>query len=290
MSTDDDLLDRYHARAGRTVEVFADWQDIRGRTTYGRMVEDVRAIVDPATSRVLDLACGDGYLLGLLSEVGLERLCGVDRSQSELRAARTRLGPAIELRNEDARSLSLPTRSIDVVTCHMALMLMGPLEPVLEQIARVLAPGGVLLATLNRPLYDPAYELYRRLLQQITAEFGLPRMTLGDPRAYQPQALQEIARGRFFDGSPALVDFEVQTTIPPRCLWSRLSLMYDVFRLPRQAQAELKRRTLRAWAPLVDASGLITCRLGMRSLRCATPSYALSPSLDTSSALVESLR
>jgi SAM-dependent methyltransferase len=98
---------------------------------------------------VLDLACGDGHLLALLQPLG-RPLLGVDLSAGELAAARARLGDGVALYQARAQALPLADASVAAVTCHMALMLMSEPAQVLAELARVLRPGGRLLAVLPR--------------------------------------------------------------------------------------------------------------------------------------------
>ncbi|MEO3784086.1 class I SAM-dependent methyltransferase [Actinocorallia sp. B10E7] len=110
----------------------------RGIDPYDWLLEAV-----PPTGRVLDLACGSAPLWPALRGRGY---LGVDSSAGELVAAR-RTG-AWPLVRADASALPLADGGFDVVVCSMALMLFEPLAPVLAEIARVLAPGGVLVATV----------------------------------------------------------------------------------------------------------------------------------------------
>jgi SAM-dependent methyltransferase len=102
---------------------------------------------------VLDLACGDGYLLGLLGMPGQPGVSGrprlgVDVSAGELAAARQRLGNAVPLHQARAQALPLADASVAVITCHMALMLMAEPDAVVAELRRVLQPGGRLLAVV----------------------------------------------------------------------------------------------------------------------------------------------
>lgn len=101
--------------------------------------------------RVLDLACGDGYLLEQLQARGVDRAVGLDLSPAELAAARLRLGDGVELVEGRAQALPFAAASFDCVTSHMALMLMLPIEPVVAEILRVLRPGGRLVAIIGAP-------------------------------------------------------------------------------------------------------------------------------------------
>jgi hypothetical protein len=73
---------------------------------------------------------GDGYLLELLVANGPH--IGIDRSAAELGLARRRLGEAAPLVRSDATGPPIATGSMGGARCHYALMLLQPLEAVLE--------------------------------------------------------------------------------------------------------------------------------------------------------------
>lgn len=98
---------------------------------------------------MLDVGCGTGVLLSALARrrPGLE-LTGLDASPGMLRRARSRLGTAAALDLGDASALPYPDGSFDAVVSTSVLhSVPGPLEPVLSEWARVLAPGGQMSVT-----------------------------------------------------------------------------------------------------------------------------------------------
>src|ERR1700760_2080125 len=172
MIDDEALLERYHARPGRTVAMLAGFRDARGRTSYEVMIDALRDV--PRDARVLDLGCGDGELLAQLAARGFSRLCGIDRSPHEIAAARERLGSAISLARCAADALPFVDGTIDVVACHLALIVMAPIDAVIAAIARVLRPGGRLIAVINRHHPDPAFAAFSHELARATQAAGLP--------------------------------------------------------------------------------------------------------------------
>lgn len=103
--------------------------------------------VPPAAGRVLDLACGSAPLFRRLIERPHPRLyVGVDASAGELRAARQ--AGAQPLVRASANAIPLPAGSVDVVVCSMALMVLTSPDRALAEISRVLAPDGLLVATV----------------------------------------------------------------------------------------------------------------------------------------------
>jgi malonyl-CoA O-methyltransferase len=109
-----------------------------------------------AGRRCLDLGCGSGRYLALLSQRG-GRAVGCDLSAPMLARAST-LGLPLAL--GDLRATPFQARAFDAVVCGLALGDVAELGAALREIARVLAPGGVLVASDLHP--DGARTGWRR--------------------------------------------------------------------------------------------------------------------------------
>jgi SAM-dependent methyltransferase len=261
------LLDRYHAQPGRTVATLGPFRDARGRSSYEVLAEEVGGLARDA--RLLDLACGDGHLLSLLAARGFEHIAGVDRSPQEIGAARARLGSGATLHCQDARALPLADGSIDGIVCHMALMLMDPVEAVLAEVARVLRPGGLFVAVVNRRHPDPVFETFSRELRRVTAEAGMDRLELGSADVLTARGLRaHLSRARLDEGRARIHDFVVCVRKTPGELWPIFEAMYDVFRLPAPSKDLLRRALLAAWDALADGEGRLGAEMGMRLVVC----------------------
>ncbi len=122
----------------------------------------VLRLLSPAPGmRVLDVACGQGDLCRRLATLGVEPI-GIDASARLIDAARARSGApdsaAIRYEVGDARALDdtalgLPEGGFDGAACVMALMNINPLDGVLRGVARVLKPGGSLVAVILHPAF-----------------------------------------------------------------------------------------------------------------------------------------
>jgi ubiquinone/menaquinone biosynthesis C-methylase UbiE len=107
------------------------------------LVDDL-GVVPGAT--VLDLAAGTGKLTRLLVATGAH-LVAVEPI-AEMRAQFAAVLPAIEILEGTAESLPLGDASVDVVTVAQAFHWFDP-GPALDEIARVLRPGGALALIWN---------------------------------------------------------------------------------------------------------------------------------------------
>ena len=156
---------------------------------------------------VLDLACGSGPLLNILHarDTGL-RLIGVDMCPEELGLARDRLpqGAARLMQAEAQDMADIPDASLDVVLCHWALTLMDPVTPVLDEVRRVLAPGGRFAALVDGPMQAaPGYaEVHDLIYGHVQAELpGYGEVDLGDPRVRGTDSLSDLVRAAFPDAT-----------------------------------------------------------------------------------------
>ncbi len=129
--------------------------------------------------RVLDIGCGNGYVLAQYARHGAE-VHGIDLTETALRLSRRRFelaGLSGEFRRTDGDAVPYPDAHFDIV-CSMGVLhhIENP-RPILTEIARVLRPGGKLILML----YHRNSWKYRVLL---------PLRCRLDPR-YRGKTLQE---------------------------------------------------------------------------------------------------
>ena len=261
------LLAFHRAHPGCTAEAFA-----RGRIDGRGSSYDLLADLVPADlgdQRVLDLACGDGHLLELLTARGIpaRQLVGVDLSEDELRRARERaaLRSAAWLRGR-GQALPLADRSVARVLSHLGVMLMDDVEQVVAECVRVLRPGGLVAAVVGGgPKVGDSFELFLDLLAPILRRAGSHAPRLGDRRFRHLDGLNALlGRDAGFDGPPRVDDFRVDLGGTPDAVWKSLSTIYEMYALPPEATAELRARFVPAALALGGDGVTVPCSMFVR--------------------------
>ena len=102
---------------------------------------------------VLDLGCGGGFMSEALARKGA-KVIGVDPSEAAIAAAQDHAemqGLAIDYKVGSGENIPLPDHSMDCVVCVDVLEHVAQLDRVLDEVRRVLKPGGTFLFdTINR--------------------------------------------------------------------------------------------------------------------------------------------
>jgi len=191
------------ARAAAAAKYFrenaARWDQIRSLYIDEAKVEEaVLALLPQGGMRdFLDVGTGTGRILGLVAPRA-ERAVGIDQSREMLAIARTHIERSAlknaTVRQGDMYQLPWPAASFDAVTLHQVLHFADEPAAAIEEIGRVLRPGGTLVIADFAPHeleYLRTEHAHRRLgfrgaeIQQWLRAAGLaPERTLeleGDP-------------------------------------------------------------------------------------------------------------
>lgn len=284
MTGREEFLLAYHAlHPGGTPEVFAAGRTIEGDTCYGvltRSVLDGPVLNGPLLDGpgagswpILDLGCGDGYLLAQLIERGVsaDRLIGLDMSQDELRLAHRRRALAdcalICARGQD---IPLPDSSVGAVISHLAFMLMADLDAVVAEIVRVLTPGGAFATIIGGgPRLGTAFDLFLDELRPLYRAVAQPIPALVDTRLRTDDGIRGLlGRERGFAGEPIIDDFYLNMDGDLQSVWTSLLGIYEVHALDDADRARLRAGFENRVAAISRPDGSIPYGMAMRLIRC----------------------
>jgi SAM-dependent methyltransferase len=133
-----------------------------GLFTLPRRCEFLITHAGPAPKRVLDVGCATGYIALLLMQLD-HQVTGIELNASMAAEARAR---GVEVLEHDLEEpLPLPDSSFDVVHACEIIEHLFDTEGFLEELGRILAPGGVLI--LSTPNLNS-------LTNRLRVLFGLP--------------------------------------------------------------------------------------------------------------------
>lgn len=180
--------------------------------------ELVAAAAAGAGGVVVDLGCGDG---GVAACLPARVVIGVDVSREELAAGQ---GPRVQARME---ALPLRDGAVDVVTSHLSLMLVPDVAAGIAEIARVLAPGGRLVALVGGGPSARDGDAYAAFAELVAARRPrIPR--LGDPRLRSTRGIAGVVGAGGFEGVRQ-EDFDVDLSGTFEEVWATLrGVSYEV--------------------------------------------------------------
>lgn len=151
--------------------------------------------------RVLDAGCGVGYGARMLKQAGASEVLAVDISEATIEVASNDVPEGVVCEVADLRALSLPDDSFDLIVCFEVIEHVEEQDRVLDELARVLRPGGLLLiSSPNRGHYVPGNPHHHHeyvpseLRAALESRFGAARLlvqhamlasAIGAPRGQQ---------------------------------------------------------------------------------------------------------
>jgi demethylmenaquinone methyltransferase / 2-methoxy-6-polyprenyl-1,4-benzoquinol methylase len=198
----------FHTIAGRydlITRLLSYGQDRRWKTRLA----DLAAVEDGTAA--LDLACGTGDIAFELARRGAS-VTGLDLTLRMVQLARTKPAAAGRVRfvTGDMMALPFPDRSFDLVTTGYGIRNVPRIDPAIDEIRRVLRPGGRLLSLdFDRPSNPLVRAIYLGYLTVVGSAVGF--VLHGDPDTYRyiPESIRRypgaagvaalLARGGFDD-------------------------------------------------------------------------------------------
>ncbi|MDZ4662015.1 MAG: class I SAM-dependent methyltransferase [Pseudomonadota bacterium] len=229
-----------------TPNAFAGFQTRAGLNSYEVLADTIGKLADQEL-RVLDLGCGDGHLIGyfLPQLASGSQVLGIDISDAELEIARASYRePLVSFINAKAQSLPVEDASQDVILCHMAFVLMRPIESVVKEISRVLKPGGVFSAVTGNPRSRQVFwgEVQGFIFEFIDSRFPKVReANWSDGRVNTEDGLKTLFSKQLeFSQKIEREDIELQIEGSPENVWQITKDMYLTGMLPVEQKRELE--------------------------------------------------
>jgi ubiquinone/menaquinone biosynthesis C-methylase UbiE len=172
----------------------------RQMTFFDRhLFADTRAWIGAkATGNVLDVAIGTG--LSLAHYPDTVRLTGIDWSPAMLDHARRRadeLDRVVDLDQGDAQALPYPGASFDTVVCEFSLCGIPDDRQAVNEMVRVLRPGGLLLLADHVEAANRSARAGQRLLELVSIPVGGEHFRRRPIRHVQALGLGIEAHDRF---------------------------------------------------------------------------------------------
>ncbi len=141
------LRDAWEANAA----AFIAWARSPGLDSYWRFHRDqFLRLVPPPGRLTLDIGCGEGRLSRDLTRLG-HNVVGVDASPTMVAHARE-ADPSIDVHLADAADIPFPTDFADLAVAFMSLQDIDDLASAVDEIGRVLQPGGRVCLAIVHPL------------------------------------------------------------------------------------------------------------------------------------------
>lgn len=179
-------------------EIARRYKNIAGLLTmpwyfYSRMSE---MIAPPARGKVLDIGCGNGFMLKALKKIRPDaEYFGLDNALELVRGTKKRLGGQRHFVHASAnRPLPFKDRSFDLIVCTEVIEHLKQPKSLLREIRRLLKPGGKAAITVpNGSAFMPFMPLAARLPQRFAP---ITAFVHGEHPVKTPQP---IAAVYFFD-------------------------------------------------------------------------------------------
>lgn len=189
----------------------------RNLAEFHRLAKRIADQLKPG-DRVLEVAPGPGYLAVALARLGSYRITGLDVSRSFVRIARenaARDGVDVSFRQGDAAALPFGADSFDFVVCRAAFKNFSDPVGALNEMHRVLRPGGTAL------VMDMRKDASRASIADEVA-----KMKLGRIDAFLTRTILSALRKRAY----SRLDFErmVRATRFGRCEIGEMPLGFEV--------------------------------------------------------------
>lgn len=192
---------KYEQRSARSYQKIADRYDdtFEGMYTLDFKNLLLKTVQIPNGGQVLDVACGNGRLLAMLSEKHRFSGCGVDLSDNMVENA-ARLNPDMIFRQASCDALPFPDERFDVLTVCAAYHHFPDVASFAKEAFRVSKPSGRLYIA----------EIYYARLLRILCNPLIRLSPSGDVKLYAPEEIIRVLENAGFKRGEAYIQKHIQ--------------------------------------------------------------------------------
>lgn len=166
----------------------------------------IREVAQVQPKHILDVATGTGDLAMAAAKLHPEHITGIDIAEQMLEVGRKKiaaqnLSGIISLQTGDSEDLPFDANSFDAVMCAYGVRNFEHLEVGLQEMHRVMRPGGKLaILEFSHPTGFPIKQLYKFYFRYILPTLG--KLVSKHSRAYTylPESVNAFPEGKVFTG------------------------------------------------------------------------------------------
>lgn len=164
----------------------------------------IRTLQEIKPRKILDIATGTGDLAIAAMVLQPEQVTGVDISEGMMEIGRKKLdekglSDKINLQYGDSEALPFADHAFDAITCGYGVRNFENLEKGLQQMSRVLRPGGrVAILEFSHPKKFPVKQLYRFYFRYILPTLGKSVSKDATAYTYLPESVAAFPEGKDF--------------------------------------------------------------------------------------------